>query len=77
MRYFLAVVAFFSFVFVACKHNADPKCQIKETIAQPGDTYYELAWEYCLNPQQAEWDLIDLNPYPAGNIPVGARIVFP
>lgn len=77
MRYILAVLAFFSFVFATCKHNTEVHCDVKEVIAQQGDTYYGIAQAHCTNPQEAEFRLMEANPYPAGSIPVSAVIVLP
>lgn len=77
MRYFLAIMAFFGFVFAACKHNTEVNCDAKQVIAQQGDTYYSIARSHCSNPQEAEFRLLEINTYPAGSIPVGASIVLP
>lgn len=77
MRYFLAVVAFFGFVFVACKHNVEVSCDVTEVYAEQGDTYYGIAQAHCTNPQEAEFRLMEINQYPAGNIPLGAKIILP
>lgn len=77
MRYVLAVIAFFGFVFAACRHNTEVHCDADQVIAYSGDTYWSIAREHCSNPEEAEWDLMDLNKYPAGNIPLGATILLP
>jgi hypothetical protein len=77
MRYILAIMAFFSLVFVACKQNITVTCDVDSVIAQPGDTYYGIAVDHCTNVMEAEWEMMQINPYPAGNIPLGAVIVLP
>lgn len=77
MRYILAVLAFFSFVFATCKHNTEVKCDVKSVVAYSGDTYWSIAREHCSNPEEAEFRLMEINPYPAGNIPLGAVIILP
>lgn len=77
MRYFLAVLAFFGFVFAACKHNTEVHCDVPQVVAQSGDTYWSIAVAHCTNLQEAEFRLMEINEYPAGAIPVGALILLP
>lgn len=77
MRYFLAVMAFFGLMFAACKHQVEVVCDMKQVVAQQGDTYWSIAQSHCSNLQEAEFRLMEMNQYPAGSIPVGAIIVLP
>jgi TRAP-type mannitol/chloroaromatic compound transport system substrate-binding protein len=77
MRYLLAIVAFFSLVFVACKENTQVTCSVDSVTARSGDTYFGIAQTYCDNIMEAEWEMMQINPYPAGNIPLGAVIILP
>lgn len=77
MRYVLAVLASFGLMFAACQHQAEVHCDVDQVIAYSGDTYWSIAHQHCSNPQEAEFLLIDLNKYPAGNIPLGATILLP
>lgn len=77
MRYVLAVLTFFGLMFAACKHQTEVVCDVRQVVAQSGDTYYGIAQGHCSNPQEAEFRLMEINPYPAGNIPLGAVIYLP
>ena len=77
MRYFLAIMALFTVVFAACKHNIDVSCDAPQVVAQSGDSYASIASAHCSNPQEAVFRLIEVNSYPAGSIPVGAIVVLP
>jgi hypothetical protein len=77
MRYFLAIMALFGFVFAACKHNTEVVCDAPQVVAQSGDTYSSIAAGHCTNPQEAVFRLMEVNTYPAGSIPVGAIILLP
>jgi hypothetical protein len=70
-------MAFFGVMFAACKHNTEVVCDVKMVVAHQGDTYYGIAAAHCSNPQEAEFRLLEINAYPAGNIPLGALIVLP
>jgi hypothetical protein len=77
MRYLLAIAAFFGLAIAACKENLTVNCDVDTVIAQPGDTYFGIAVAHCDNISEAEWQLMEINPYPAGNIPLGAVIILP